>query len=143
MPSKKKKLHLYQELVDVHRRVDRDLPAKVVFKLVLAAAGRGRVAEELGEALMIGRERESFLTSSMVVSFFCSLSLSTSYKHAFEPFVTRVERHEAHLDAHGGREPGGLERVGKKKNEKQGRERLLRFFYRFLSLSEKVKASSC
>ena len=41
----------HQELVDVHRRVDGDLPPEVVFELVLAAAGRGRVAEELGEAL--------------------------------------------------------------------------------------------
>ena len=57
----KKKNISYQELVDVHRRVDRDLPAKVVFKLVLATAGRRRFAEELGEALLVGRERESFL----------------------------------------------------------------------------------
>lgn len=51
-PSKKQRASFYQELVDVHRRVDRDLPSKVVLKLVFAAAGRGRVAEELGEALI-------------------------------------------------------------------------------------------
>ena len=75
----RRKLFSYQELVYVHRRVDSDLPAKVVFKLVLAAAGRGRVAEELGEALR-GRELRFFDVDERANDGeLLSLSLSLSF----------------------------------------------------------------
>ena len=134
MPSKQP----HQELIDVHRRVHGDLPAKVVFKLVLAAAGRGGVAEELGEALREGWKfwicffffrRQRQRDDSMVVSFcflLSSLSLSlSSQRRSFEPDVAPEESFDTHLDAHGGRKRGG---GGKRKGKERKRRR---DFFRF------------
>jgi len=49
--------HSHHELVDVHRRVHRDLAAKVVVELLVPAAGGGVVAQQLGEGLRSERGR--------------------------------------------------------------------------------------